>query len=348
MHTSYGGRRLGYVCANVVQQGHSQHQCWSVAAPGIDAVVTAAVLAAVAPDALALGLAVSAEAAAQVATLDRQWALRAERTRYEAQLAERRYKAVDPAHRTVAQTLEREWDAALQAIDRVDADRAAVRAQARLQLSPADRARIEALSRDVPAVWHAATTTHAQRKSLLRALVREVALTPRDEPTGGTQVRVLWQTGAVTSHVAARQRPGRATSPAAVALIRSLVAAMTPAAAIAAALNRARLRPVTKARWTKPAVHAYCQHHGIRWPQPVPTSRPQPFRRTDGAYSTRGVARRLRVTPAAVGYWAKQGWLTAIEGGGRGQPRWYRLDATTVAHLRRLRAEHTGPRFRAR
>lgn len=85
MHTSYSGkgRRLSYICANGKQQGHTMAQCWSVTAPPIDQRVAACVLEAVAPEVLALGLAVSEEAAAQVATLDRQWSLRVERARYE-------------------------------------------------------------------------------------------------------------------------------------------------------------------------------------------------------------------------------------------------------------------------
>lgn len=87
-------------------------QCWSVTAPPIDERVAACVLEAVTPEVLALGLIVSEEAASQVATLDRQWSLRVERARYEARLAERRYKAVDPANRTVAQALEHEREGA--------------------------------------------------------------------------------------------------------------------------------------------------------------------------------------------------------------------------------------------
>ncbi len=349
MHTGYSGRdrRHRYVCANGKQQGHTMAQCWSVTAPPIDERVAECVLAAVTPEVLALGLAVSEEAATQVATLDRQWSLRVERARYEARLAERRYKAVDPDNRTVAQALEHEWEAALQAVDQLDQERATVRAQASLKLSPEERARVAELSGDVPALWAAATTTHAQRKAMLRALVREVSLTPREAPAGGVRIRVLWQTGAVTSLEVNRLLPGRATRAPAVAMIRELVAAMTPAAAIATALNRARLYPVKKARWTKTQVHAYCRDHGIRWPQPMPTSLPQPTRRADGTYSTRGLARRLRVTSASVLYWVKQGWLSS-EGGSKGHPRWYRVDDETLARLRRLRAEHTGPRGRTR
>lgn len=78
----------------------------------------------------------------------------------------------------------------------------------------------------------------------------------------------------------------------------------------------------------------------------MPTSKPAPLRRHDGAYSTRGVAERLRVTQATVLYWVKQGWLSS-EGGGRGLPHWYRLDAATVARLRQVREAHTGPQGRA-
>jgi hypothetical protein len=131
-------------------------------------------------------------------------------------------------------------------------------------------------------------------------------------------------------------------------MIRELVAAMTPAAEIAAALTRARLRTATGRPWTKSLVHAHCAAHAIKWPQPMPTCRPQPLRHPDGTYSTRGVARRLRVTPASVGYWVKQGWLTGVRGGGRGQPHAFRLDAATIARLRQLRAAHTGPRGRTK
>ena len=74
---------------------------------------------------------------------------------------------------------------------------------------------------------------------------------------------------------------------------------------------------------------------------------PGPIAILDGAYSTRGVARRLRVTHASGLYWVKQGWLTG-EGGGKGHPRWYRIDDETLARLRQLRAEHTGPQGRTR
>jgi len=40
----------------------------------------------------------------------KQWRLGVERANYEAQRAERRYRAVDPDNRLVARGLERDWD----------------------------------------------------------------------------------------------------------------------------------------------------------------------------------------------------------------------------------------------
>jgi hypothetical protein len=42
-----------------------------------------------------------------------QWRRRIERARYDADLAERRYEAVDPANRLIASTLEQRWNDAM-------------------------------------------------------------------------------------------------------------------------------------------------------------------------------------------------------------------------------------------
>lgn len=348
MHVAYNGcvRRARYVCNAMVQQGRATHMCWSVTAHGIDRVVIERMLSALTAEGLALALAVSTEAIAQATTLDRQRLLQLERARYEARLAERRYKAVDPDNRTVARTLETEWEAALAAVQQLERELDAVRVQEAHECTEEQRIQIKRLSEDLPRVWNSVTTTNTQRKTLIRTLIREICLVPGAEREAGTRVRVLWQTGAVTEQEVERQRPGRATDPATVAEIEKLVAASTPAGEIAKQLNRAGLLTAQGNRWTAMKVHAHCRHHQIRWPQPMPTSRPQPLRRADGAYSTRGVAHRLRVSHASVLYWVKQGWLKGLGKGGRGQPRWYRLDEATVEHLREIRKTHTGPRGR--
>lgn len=321
--------------------------CWAVAAPAIDQAIATLFLEALQPDAIALGLATVGEVERQQAALDQQWSLRLERARYEAHLSERRYKAVDPEHRTVARTLEREWDVKLDELQQLEREHSEVQARDKLVLTPADRARITELSRDVPQLWRAETTTMAQRKAMLRTLVREVCLAPAEGPKGHTRVRLLWQTGAITELCVEQSTGGRRVSPAAAEKIRSLVAAGMTAAQIAEALNDAHLWNASGRPWTEPTVSSYCCYHRVlhvhRSHQRA-TSKPQPDRRHDGAYSFRGVVRHLHVSEATVRYWIERGWLTSIDGGGRGRARWFRLDRATLAHMKRVRTAHHRPR----
>jgi hypothetical protein len=82
----------------------------------------------------------------------------------------------------VARTLEREWNDALSDLEHLDRDYHDMRRRERIELAADDRARIAALATDLPAVWHATTTTHAERKNLLRMVVREVTVSPIEVP----------------------------------------------------------------------------------------------------------------------------------------------------------------------
>ncbi len=50
-----------------------------------------------------------------------QWRLEVERTRYEAERIERRYRMVEPEHRLVAHGLKAEWESRLRALDAAEA-----------------------------------------------------------------------------------------------------------------------------------------------------------------------------------------------------------------------------------
>ncbi len=341
MNTVYGGkhRRARYACASPVQQGQSMRICWSVAAPAIDHEVAGLVLQVVQPPEVALGLAIVREAESQAQQLTEQWRLRLERMRYEARLAERRYKAVDPDNRVVVRTLEREWEEKLAELAALETRFAEARRQKKVDLTDSDRARILALSRSLPKVWAAPSTTMAERKNIVRTVVREVCLTPARGRA--TRLEILWQTGAVTPVLVAPQRPGRQTSPKVVALIREQVAQGTPATELAALLNEHSLRTATGAAWSNVALHGLCRYHGIHWSRRMPSSVRRPDRRADGLYSIHGVAATLDTTENAVRYWIQRGWLTRTAGGTRGRPCWFTLDPLTVRRLEQLRDTHT-------
>ncbi len=63
-------------------------------------------------------------------------------------------------------------------------------------------ARMLALGEDLPGIWRAATTTAADRKRILRFIIREVALDQK-RARGQVAIWILWQTGAVTRAILA-------------------------------------------------------------------------------------------------------------------------------------------------
>jgi excisionase family DNA binding protein len=68
-----------------------------------------------------------------------------------------------------------------------------------LVLSEADRQEIVALGENLPQVWSAATTTAADRKRIVRLLIREVIVDAR-RVRGKVWLQVNWQTGATSEH----------------------------------------------------------------------------------------------------------------------------------------------------
>ena len=63
-------------------------------------------------------------------------------------------------------------------------------------LTAAQREQIRHLAHDLPALWHAPTTTFVQRKQLLRWLIKDVTLSKRGNVI---DVAIRWQTEALTS-----------------------------------------------------------------------------------------------------------------------------------------------------
>jgi len=297
------------------------------------------------PSEIELGLALLRETERQAAEIDRQWQLRRDRVRYEAQLAERRYKAVDPDNRVIARTLEREWNDKLAELEEVDREHQQVRQREKLEPTEADRARIVSLAKDLPAVWNATTTTHAERKNLLRMVVQQVTLAPIEVPRRMTRVQVLWQTGATSDFTVPRKDKYVAliTPPEALVHIRELFVAKKTDVAIAASLNRRGITTGRGRRWDGDAVQRVRFNHGMY--RESKKARRVPLRRADGLYSVRAVAARMDVPPSVVRYWARHGVLEPAERGSPGRPHWFVLDPATLDHLKEARANcHTLPR----
>jgi hypothetical protein len=313
--------------------------CWSVVAGAIDREVASLLLTVVQPPQIELGLAVTREAERQAKELDEQWRLRLERARYEARLAERRYKAVDPDNRVVARALEREWEEKLRELDEVERKMADGRREKKIDLDAHDRARLLALSRNLAVVWAAPSTTMAERKNIVRTLIHEVCITPLAKRSG-TRVQILWHTGATSTLTVQRQFGGLRTSAEAKNLIAQMVRQGRRATEIAQELNARGLFTASGRPWTNNDVQGHCKYQGVRWSKRMPCSIPLPERRADGLYSTRGVAAQLGVSVRSVRYWVQRRWLKNAEGGAH-LPLWFRLDQALIHKLEKLRDKHS-------
>ena len=137
------------------------------------------------------------------ARLDKHWKQRLERARYEAEDAERRYRAVDPENRLVARSLEQRWEETLRAERQVRDDYDRFLREQPPQLSPEERARIAALSSDLPALWHAPGTTHQDRKEIIRHLVEKVVVHVKND-SEYVDVTIHWQGGFTSQHEVVR------------------------------------------------------------------------------------------------------------------------------------------------
>jgi Recombinase zinc beta ribbon domain len=133
LHTHYRGRNSapGYHCAGKALVEGRGVSCLSLGGVQLDDAVTKAFIAALEPAKLAAAVAAAERLEADRDTALKQWRLAVERAGYEAQRAERRYRAVDPDNRLVARGLEREWEESLKALGRQRPISLVARARAR-------------------------------------------------------------------------------------------------------------------------------------------------------------------------------------------------------------------------
>src|SRR5680860_1153652 len=165
MTTNYhSDQRPAYECSSRRDQATTP-TCRSVAASCVDAAVAGVLLAALTPEQVGLALAAADQVTHRCQRVSRAAELAAERARYEADRAERALDAVEPENRLVARTLETRWETKLAAL--AQAEQALEAARESLPPLPG-RADLEQLAADLPALWHAPTTSAKDRKRLLR------------------------------------------------------------------------------------------------------------------------------------------------------------------------------------
>jgi DNA invertase Pin-like site-specific DNA recombinase len=222
MHVGYqstNGSRSVYVC-NSNQLHHGESACQRMPGKAIDEFVASRLLAALTPAQIELSLALVEELERQQTELNQQRQRHIQAAYYAANLAQRRYEQVDPANRLVARTLEQQWEACLQEVNRLEAEFTALGQKNPQPFHPEQRQALLRLATDLPKVWLSPTTTWTERKDLLELLIADVTLTRHDT---GIMVQIRWFTNEVeTGQLPLPVRNNRPTSAGVVERIRQL------------------------------------------------------------------------------------------------------------------------------
>jgi hypothetical protein len=337
MQVHYSRSSPHYIC-RARHQRYGEPICQTLSLAHVDHAVAQTFLAVIRPATVEALLVLSEELDRERAQAARQWQLRLERARYDAERARRQYDQCEPENRLVARELETRWNARLRAVADLEAEYRREQDRGLSPLTEAEKGLLRALVADVPALWHAATTTADDRKALVRCLVQEAVLTRDDGAKGAggvTTLRLGWKSGAWTEVPIRRPSTADHARTAAMVLERIRTSALyLPDEGIAAALNADGLTTRHGLPWTAQRVEQVRRYHQIPTACPaMPTKVPgagQP--RGDGLVAASTAAARLGVAPSALGHWRKWGFLYAEQRSPLA-PWWVRLTDNDLGRL---------------
>jgi hypothetical protein len=238
----------------------------------------------------------------------------------------------------VARSLERAWEDKLRAVEAIEQEYARWRSEEPLIVGTADRAELQELGENLPRIWHAASTSAADRKRILRFIVREVVLDQK-RIRGQVWMKILWQTGATSEHCVQR-RVRSYQDYVDVGRLRQRITELNTAGKmdkeIAAILNQEGFVAAHGCIFTYENVWLLRN----RWR--IPTVKingvgANPMRWPDGSFSVQGAASALRVTPQTVFDYLARGLLSGRQLT-KGQPWQIDLSDDQISRLRaRLR-----------
>ena len=345
MQVSYESSQQGLTGRYCCQRRHHTYgeaRCQQMAARFLDNHVVAQVLSALAPAALELSVTAAGQVEARRAEVDRIWRQRLERAEFACDPTRRQYQLAEPENRLVVRQLEREWEAALADRARLGEDYQRYQRQRPARLSAAELAAINALADDIPALWAAPTTTFADRKRLLRAVVESVQVTA-DGATERVHATVTWAGGHQTQ--AALTRPVARIDqlsyyPALTERIRALAGEGAGNTEIADRLAAEGFRtPHLHERFHAGEIQHLIRRLGLR-PGLDHDHRTDHGSLGPSQWWLAALAREIGMPTATLFTWLKRGWITGQQDT-RPPYRW--IITADHAEVERLRALHQLP-----
>jgi DNA invertase Pin-like site-specific DNA recombinase len=338
------GRRMGvayrtrhephYSCKHHLLYAHEQ-TCYGLKSTEIDQLVAQQALRSLEPAALELSMKALGDVEKERARLDQNWQQSLKRARYEIDLAERRYRAVDPENRLVAATLEKGWNEALQKERQVQEDYDRFLRDSPPRLTDQERSTIEALAKDIPALWEAPATTNVERKQILRCLIDRVVVQVRCD-SEHVAATIHWKGGYESHHEFIRPVKTYAQLrdfEAILARVVELRQSGHDAAGIATILNQEGFRPPKQpGSFNKPMIYQLLKRRGL-----IGNERSHDELLGPNEWWLTDLARELQMGDDKLRDWSNRGWVhyrkTPVQG--------YRIlwaDAEEVKRLKKLLA----------
>jgi len=337
------GRGLtGRYCCQRRHHTYGEPRCQQMAARFLDDHVTAQVLSALAPAALELSVTAAGQVEARRAEVDRIWRQRIERADFACDRARRQYQLAEPENRLVARQLEREWEAALAERAHLGEEYQRYQRARPARLSAAELAAIRALAGDIPALWAAPTTTVADRKRLIRAVIESVQVTA-EGATERVHATVTWAGGHQT-HAGLRRPVARIDQlsyyPALTERVRALAGEGLRTAAIADRLAAEGFRtPRLHDRFHDGEIQQLIRRLGLR-PGLDHDHRTDHGSLGPGQWWLAALAREIGMPVATLFGWLRRSWVTGRQDT-RPPYRW--IITADTAEVERLRALHQLP-----
>ena len=310
MFTTYteNGREARYVCHQMAVT-FGAPRCQSISAQCVDALISAAMLEALSPSAIEVSLQVAEDLELERQQLRGQWKQRLERASYETALARRRYESVDPTNRLVARTLERDWDVALAAEQKLGDDYNRAVSREPEQLSDEEKRAVRRLADDVPALWRAPSTTASDRQAIARLMLERVVILVRGT-TEHADLTCHWAGGIVTRH--ALIRPVRRFEQLEqfdrlIARITEMRRGNATAQDIADRLNIEGWKPPKKQAFNAPMIRRLLQRRGLGTRRPIWSGNVP--RASDDEMTIQELATQLGAHRQTVYGWLRRGKL---------------------------------------
>lgn len=349
MAVGYQQGRSLYSCANFASN-YGGTRCLQISGRVLEEWVSAQVLQALEPASLELSLETITHLEQERAELDCGWQQRLERAGFEAGRSKRQFDAVEPEHRLVVRQLERAWEEKLVEQHRLREEYEHFLHARPRQVTNAEIEAIRTLAQNVPALWHAPSTTPKDRKEILRLVLERVIVNVEGQ-SERLSVQLEWVGGSRTQAVLVRP-VARLTQlsyyPVLVEQLGAWIKVGWRAVQVADAWNQAGLKPPKcNTLWTGAQVHAFAARLGFEFARRtdghgMPRVRPA---RSGTWWSLRGLALELGMPVETLYAWTYKGELesrkTAV---GR---REVFADDAVLERLRARRAQSMGARLHA-